>query len=54
MKVKFVKINPDEKFVSKKKVVKVGDIIDVSKERGEELIARGKVEEHKQTAKADK
>jgi len=54
MKVKFVEIKRGEKFVNKKKVVKIGDIIEVSKARGEELIDRGVVEENKQTAKADK
>lgn len=57
MKVKFVEINPGEKFVSKNKVVNIGDVIEVPKERGEELIKRGKVEkvkEKKETVKADK
>lgn len=43
MKIKFVEIKPDERFIHNKKVVSVGEVIDVPKERADELIARGKV-----------
>lgn len=44
MKIKFIDIAVNEKFVHNKKVVNVGDVIDVSKARAEELVARGKAE----------
>ena len=44
MKIKFTNIGVGEKFVHNKKVVNVGDVIDVPKERAEDLIARGKAE----------
>ncbi|MDC3413961.1 hypothetical protein [Terrihalobacillus insolitus] len=44
MKIKFINIELNEKFVHNKKVVNVGDVIDVTKNRAEDLIARGKAE----------
>lgn len=49
MKVKLTKINEGEKFVDKKKVLSVGDTVEVAKARGEELIKRGNFEEVKPT-----
>lgn len=40
MKIKFVSLKKREIFVHNNKVVNVGDIVDVPKERAEELIAR--------------
>ena len=44
MKVKLVKLNPNEKFVNKDKELKIGDTVEVAKERAEDLIKRGNFE----------
>lgn len=49
MKIKLTKINKGEKFVDKKKALEVGDTVEVTKARGEELIKRGNFEEVKPT-----
>lgn len=49
MKIKLTKINDGEKFVNKKKALSVGDTVEVTKARGEELIKRGNFEEVKPT-----
>lgn len=54
MKIKFVSINHDEKFVHNKKYVNVGDVIDLPKDRAEYFIARGKAEEVKESPKKNK
>lgn len=51
MKIKFVSIRKDERFVHKNKPVNIGDVIDIPKERAEELIARGKAEAVKEAPK---
>lgn len=49
MKVKLTKINDGEKFVNKNKALAVGDTVEVTKARGDELIKRGNFEEVKPT-----
>ena len=49
MKIKLTKISKGEKFVDKKKELAVGDTVEVTKARGEELIKRGNFEEVKPT-----
>lgn len=49
MKIKLTKISKGEKFVDKKKALEVGDTVEVTKARGEELIKRGNFEEVKPT-----
>lgn len=44
MKIKFIDIGVGEMFLYKGNVVNVGDVIDVPKDRAEDLIARGKAE----------
>ncbi|WP_427036503.1 hypothetical protein [Cytobacillus pseudoceanisediminis] len=51
MKIKFVKINHDQKFVHNKKVVNVGDVIDLPKERAVALVMRGVAEAVKEAPK---
>lgn len=47
MKIKFIEIAINQKFVHNKQVVNVGDVIDIPKERAEEFIARGIAEKVK-------
>jgi len=54
MKVKFIQINHDEIFVHNNKVVNVGDIVDLPKERAEHYVARGKAEVVKEAPKKSK
>lgn len=51
MKIKFVKITHDEKFVHNKKTVNVGDVIDLPKARAEYFVNRGIAEVVKETPK---
>ncbi|WP_033829097.1 hypothetical protein [Bacillus andreraoultii] len=44
MKIKFVKIDVGEKLLYEGKEVKVGDVIDLPKERADYYIGRGKAE----------
>lgn len=48
MKIKFIQINHDEIFVHDNKKVNKGETIDISKERAESYIARGKAEKVKE------
>ena len=54
MKIRFRSIEADERFVHEGKQLSVGDIIDISKERAESLIARGKAEVVKESQKIKK
>ncbi|GEK57123.1 hypothetical protein CHL76_02210 [Marinococcus halophilus] len=47
MKVKFIQVDKNEKFVHKGKPIKVGDTIDLPEHRAKDFIARGKAEEVK-------
>ncbi|WP_163530889.1 hypothetical protein [Halobacillus ihumii] len=51
MKVKFIEVKHDEIFVKDKKKIKVGDIVDLPKDRAESFIARGKAEKFKEQPK---
>jgi hypothetical protein len=48
MKVKFVKIDVGTKLVHNGKVVNVGDILDLPKDRAEHYISKGNAEEVKE------
>lgn len=54
MKVRLTENRIGEVFVSKNKRLKVGDEIEVTKTRGEELIHRGVFEEVKETKQKTK
>lgn len=51
MKIKFIKIGVNEKFIHGENVVNVGDIVDVPKDRANDLVARGKAELVKEAPK---
>lgn len=52
MKVKLVEQNIDERFVLKGNRINVGDVIEVPKARGDELIKRKNFVEVKETKKS--